>query len=63
MNAYDAVCTSLRARPKRWLVTGVAGFIGSALLEALLELDQEVTGLDDREVHTPGMGDPGNSHR
>jgi UDP-N-acetylglucosamine 4-epimerase len=46
VNAYDAVCTSLRARPKRWLVTGVAGFIGSALLEALLELDQEVTGLD-----------------
>ncbi len=30
----------------RWLVTGVAGFIGSNLLEALLELDQEVVGLD-----------------
>lgn len=31
----------------RWLVTGVAGFIGSALLETLLGLGQTVTGLDD----------------
>jgi UDP-N-acetylglucosamine 4-epimerase len=30
----------------RWLVTGVAGFIGSNLLESLLDLDQRVTGLD-----------------
>jgi nucleoside-diphosphate-sugar epimerase len=29
-----------------WLVTGVAGFIGSNLLETLLKLDQTVTGLD-----------------
>ena len=29
-----------------WLVTGVAGFIGSHLLESLLKLDQRVTGLD-----------------
>jgi UDP-N-acetylglucosamine 4-epimerase len=36
----------LRARPLRWLVTGSAGFIGSHLVEALLELDQEVVGLD-----------------
>ena len=36
----------LRARPRRWLVTGVAGFIGSNLLEALLRLDQMVVGLD-----------------
>jgi len=38
--------TDLRAAPKTWLVTGVAGFIGSNLLEALLKLDQRVTGLD-----------------
>jgi len=43
---YDQVRDQLRARPLRWLVTGVAGFIGSSLLEALLKLDQSVTGLD-----------------
>ena len=36
----------LRQRPRRWLITGVAGFIGSNLLEALLKLDQTVVGLD-----------------
>src|SRR5215471_14289317 len=46
MSRYDEVRGALRARPKRWLVTGVAGFIGSSLLEALLQLDQRVTGLD-----------------
>lgn len=29
-----------------WLITGVAGFIGSNLLEGLLRLNQKVTGLD-----------------
>jgi len=36
----------LRANPKKWLVTGVAGFIGSNLLEELLRLGQSVVGLD-----------------
>jgi UDP-N-acetylglucosamine 4-epimerase len=31
---------------RRWLVTGVAGFIGSNLLETLLAHGQDVTGLD-----------------
>ena len=35
------------ASPRRWLVTGVAGFIGSHLLEALLNAGQDVTGMDD----------------
>jgi len=34
------------ARPRKWLVTGVAGFIGSNLLDLLLECDQQVVGLD-----------------
>lgn len=33
-------------QPKIWLITGVAGFIGSNLLETLLGLDQKVIGLD-----------------
>jgi len=46
MNSYEKLCDSLRDEPKRWLVTGAAGFIGSALLEKLLELDQTVVALD-----------------
>ena len=37
---------SLSRTPKTWLITGVAGFIGSNLLEALLKLNQTVVGLD-----------------
>jgi UDP-N-acetylglucosamine/UDP-N-acetyl-alpha-D-glucosaminouronate 4-epimerase len=44
---YDQLQAELQAKPRSWLVTGVAGFIGSNLLEALLRLDQHVTGLDD----------------
>nr|WP_255703410.1 NAD-dependent epimerase/dehydratase family protein [Lysobacter sp. GX 14042] len=36
----------MRDRPRHWLLTGCAGFIGSNLLEALLRLDQQVVGLD-----------------
>ncbi|NNH86615.1 NAD-dependent epimerase/dehydratase family protein [Acinetobacter terrae] len=46
MNQYQQVCETLQAQPKIWLVTGVAGFIGSNLLETLLKLDQTVVGLD-----------------
>jgi UDP-N-acetylglucosamine 4-epimerase len=38
--------SSLRAQPRRWLVTGAAGFIGSHLLESLLRLGQRVVSLD-----------------
>jgi UDP-N-acetylglucosamine 4-epimerase len=43
---YDEVCEDLVNSPRRWLVTGVAGFIGSALLEKLLDLGQTVVGVD-----------------
>ncbi|WP_158650926.1 NAD-dependent epimerase/dehydratase family protein, partial [Acinetobacter indicus] len=46
MNQYQTVCEQLRQMPKTWLITGVAGFIGSNLLETLLKLDQHVVGLD-----------------
>ncbi len=44
--SYKGVLSNLQAEPKTWLVTGVAGFIGSNLLEALLGLGQRVVGLD-----------------
>jgi UDP-N-acetylglucosamine/UDP-N-acetyl-alpha-D-glucosaminouronate 4-epimerase len=43
---YDDLCEELVNSPRRWLVTGVAGFIGSALLERLLDLGQSVVGVD-----------------
>ncbi|MCB1234820.1 MAG: SDR family oxidoreductase [Verrucomicrobiae bacterium] len=38
-----------RAARRRWLVTGAAGFIGSNILEILLSIGCEVTGLDNFE--------------
>ena len=46
MTRYHAVQNTLLAAPKTWLITGVAGFIGSNLLEKLLKLNQSVVGLD-----------------
>ncbi|MDV2442026.1 NAD-dependent epimerase/dehydratase family protein [Acinetobacter gerneri] len=46
MNQYQKVCEQLKKAPMTWLVTGVAGFIGSNLLETLLKLNQKVIGLD-----------------
>jgi UDP-N-acetylglucosamine 4-epimerase len=46
MNRYDLVKQQLQAETKTWLITGVAGFIGSNLLEHLLKLDQRIVGLD-----------------
>jgi UDP-N-acetylglucosamine 4-epimerase len=46
MTVYVKRLAELRANPRRWLVTGVAGFIGSNLLETLLREGQHVVGLD-----------------
>ena len=46
MVTVEQMAGGMRAKPRRWLVTGVAGFIGSNLAQSLLELDQEVVGLD-----------------
>ncbi len=46
MSAYSELTKSMTAEPSRWLITGVAGFIGSNLLEHLLKLGQTVVGLD-----------------
>jgi UDP-N-acetylglucosamine/UDP-N-acetylgalactosamine 4-epimerase len=44
---FTRVQNELRRNPRRWLITGVAGFIGSSLLEELLRLGQRVIGVDD----------------
>ncbi|ENB3848090.1 Vi polysaccharide biosynthesis UDP-N-acetylglucosaminuronic acid C-4 epimerase TviC, partial [Escherichia coli] len=46
MNSYEIIKKNLLTSKKKWLITGVAGFIGSNLLEQLLKLDQDVVGLD-----------------
>jgi UDP-N-acetylglucosamine 4-epimerase len=46
MTKYEQLKKNLVAKPRKWLVTGVSGFIGSNLLEILLKLDQQVIGLD-----------------
>jgi len=46
MSKFDKIKTTLPSQRKTWLITGVAGFIGSNLLEELLNLDQTVIGVD-----------------
>ncbi len=46
MPTYQDVQSHLRGQRYHWLVTGAAGFIGSNLVETLLKLNQQVTGLD-----------------
>jgi len=43
---FQDVQQELISNPKVWLITGVAGFIGSNLLEFLLNLNQRVIGVD-----------------
>lgn len=58
MGGYEQALDDLASTPRRWLVTGVAGFIGSHLLERLLALGQEVVGLDNFETgHRNNLAD------
>jgi len=43
---YNTLKSVLMKEPRTWLITGVAGFVGSNLLEELLKLNQKVIGLD-----------------
>ena len=43
---FEQAQERLLSSPRVWLITGVAGFIGSNLLEFLLRLNQRVVGLD-----------------
>jgi len=46
MSAYETLKTQLQSKQHTWLITGAAGFIGSNLLEALLQFNQKVVGID-----------------
>ena len=46
MTKYEELQKYLKGNQSTWLITGVAGFIGSNLLEKLLILNQKVVGLD-----------------
>lgn len=46
MTQYNSLIKELKNSQSTWLVTGIAGFIGSNLLETLLKLNQKVVGLD-----------------
>ena len=52
MQTYEDLQGRIKAQPRKWLVTGAAGFIGSHLAEKLLKLGQDVVALDNFSTGT-----------
>ena len=46
INVSNEIIEVLLNKKRSWLITGVAGFIGSNLLETLISLNQKVIGMD-----------------
>ena len=46
MTKFEETQVHLKSNQYTWLITGIAGFIGSNLLEKLLILNQKIVGLD-----------------
>jgi UDP-N-acetylglucosamine 4-epimerase len=53
VNTYEELLARISSRPRVWLVTGAAGFIGSNLVDRLLGLGQQVVGLDNFSTGKP----------
>lgn len=62
MSRYHTAIANLKENPRTWLITGVAGFIGSNLLECLLSLGQAVVGLDNFSTGHPKNVDEALEH-
>jgi len=61
MTSYEKLKIELEAKPKIWLVTGAAGFIGSNIVETLLKLGTDGTSRKSKNTSDPRAGKTTNS--